>query len=589
MAFPERFIEELKFKNDISDIVSSYVSLKKRGRNLVGLCPFHSEKTASFNVYPENGSFYCFGCGVGGDVITFIEKIENLDYVEAIKFLAQKANMSLPESDGKEEQLSKLRRRLFEVNRESALFFHNQLYKKDGEKALNYLLKRGLSPQIIKHFGLGYSPENKHILIDYLKEKGFKDFELTQANLAFSSNYSKPYSRFFNRVMFPIIDLRGNVIAFGGRALSDVKPKYLNTSDTPVFKKSSNLFALNVAKNFCQNNIILVEGYMDVIALHKAGFQNTVATLGTALTSEQAQIISRYTKEVIICYDSDEAGQKASARAIDILRKTNLLIRVLNIPKGKDPDEFIRSYGDEGHARFKRLVENACNDVEYQLLKASRENDIATTDGKIAYLKSAIKILSKVNSSIEREIYAIKLSEMAGVDKSTILSQVAKEARQSSKSKNKQQFREIEQKLSAQRDQINKEKHDNLRSANAEEAIIAFLINHPEYINTISESLSPEKFSTQFNKRVYEFILDQNLNQKNLSISSFRETFDKDEFYKITGFLALESHRESNINSANEYIKVILEEHEKLKDEKLKLASNKDILEYIGKLREQKK
>ena len=303
MAFPERFIEELKFKNDISDIVSSYVSLKKRGRNLVGLCPFHSEKTASFNVYPENGSFYCFGCGVGGDVITFIEKIENLDYVEAIKFLAQKANMSLPESDGKEEQLSKLRRRLFEVNRESALFFHNQLYKKDGEKALNYLLKRGLSPQIIKHFGLGYSPENKHILIDYLKGKGFKDFELTQANLAFSSNYSKPYSRFFNRVMFPIIDLRGNVIAFGGRALSDVKPKYLNTSDTPVFKKSSNLFALNVAKNFCQNNIILVEGYMDVIALHKAGFQNTVATLGTALTSEQAQIISRYTNEVIICYD----------------------------------------------------------------------------------------------------------------------------------------------------------------------------------------------------------------------------------------------------------------------------------------------
>lgn len=589
MAFPERFIEELKFKNDISDIVSSYVSLKKRGRNLVGLCPFHSEKTASFNVYPENGSFYCFGCGVGGDVITFIEKIENLDYVEAIKFLAQKANMSLPESDGKEEQLSKLRRRLFEVNRESALFFHNQLYKKDGEKALNYLLKRDLSPQIIKHFGLGYSPENKHILIDYLKGKGFKDFELTQANLAFSSNYSKPYSRFFNRVMFPIIDLRGNVIAFGGRALSDVKPKYLNTSDTPVFKKSSNLFALNVAKNFCQNNIILVEGYMDVIALHKAGFQNTVATLGTALTSEQAQIISRYTKEVIISYDSDEAGQKASARAIDILRKTNLLIRVLNIPKGKDPDEFIRSYGDEGHARFKRLVENACNDVEYQLLKASRENDIATTDGKIAYLKSAIKILSKVNSSIEREIYAIKLSEMVGVDKSTILSQVAKEARQFSKSKNKQQFREIEQKLSAQRDQINKEKHDNLRSANAEEAIIAFLINHPEYINTISESLSPEKFSTQFNKRVYEFILDQNSNRKNLSISSFRETFDKDEFYKITGFLAFESHRESNINSANEYIKVILEEHEKLKDEKLKLASNRDILEYIGKLREQKK
>ncbi|MBR1779017.1 MAG: DNA primase, partial [Clostridia bacterium] len=322
MALPVAFIEDLKYRNDIAEIISNYVSLKKRGRNLVGLCPFHAEKTASFNVYPTTESFYCFGCGVGGDVITFIEKIENLDYIEAVKLLAQRVNLTLPETDGKEEQLANLRRKIFEINREAARFFHSQLYEKAGEKSLEYLKKRGLSPQVIRHFGLGYSPPDKFLLIDYLKNKGFTAFEMTQANLAMKSNYGKIYARFSNRIMFPILDLRGNVIAFGGRATSDIKPKYLNTSDTVVFKKSANLFALNFAKNYCAEYMILVEGYMDVIALHSVGFQNTVATLGTALTLEQAQAISKYSKEVIICYDSDEAGQKASARAIDIFRKT---------------------------------------------------------------------------------------------------------------------------------------------------------------------------------------------------------------------------------------------------------------------------
>lgn len=589
MALPASFIEELKFKNDISEIISNYVSLKKRGRNLVGLCPFHSEKTASFNVYPNSSSFYCFGCGIGGDVITFIEKIENLDYIEAVKFLAQKANLTLPETDGKEEQLSSLRRKIFEINRETAHFFHDQLYTSEGKVGLDYLQKRGLSSQNIKHFGLGYSPQNKYALIDHLKSKGFNDFELIAANVAMKSNYGKIYSRFSNRVMFPIIDLRGNVIAFGGRALSDIKPKYLNTSDTLVFKKSENLFALNFAKNFCQENLILVEGYMDVIALHSAGFQNTVATLGTALTTDQAQILSRYTKEIIICYDSDEAGQKAIARAIDILRKTDLSIRVLNIPKGKDPDEFIRSYGDEGQARFKLLLKNSANDVEYQLQKEAKNHNMESTDGKIAYLKSAVKVLSKVNNKIEQEIYASKLSETTGVDKSTILNQISKEHKKQLRLLNKKQFKEIEKNLSAQNDQINKEKHTNLRSATAEEHVIAFMILNPEFIKNIKEKLDLKNFSTNFNKRVYDFILRKHQENKNISISDFRENFNDEEISKITSYLAKENHNQSDLNSAFEYINIILQESGKLIGEKLNDASSDVILEYIGKLREQKK
>ena len=589
MALPASFIEELKFKNDISETISNYVNLKKRGSNLVGLCPFHSEKTASFNVYPNSSSFYCFGCGVGGDVITFIEKIENLDYIEAVKFLAQKANLTLPETDGKDEQLSNLRRRIFEINRETAHFFHSQLYKNEGKVGLDYLQKRGLSSQTIKHFGLGFAPQNKYTLIDHLKSKGFSDFELISANVAVKSNYGKTYSRFSNRVMFPIIDLRGNVIAFGGRALNDIKPKYLNTSDTLVFKKSENLFSLNFAKNFCQENLILVEGYIDVIALHSAGFQNTVATLGTALTIDQAQILSRYTKEIVICYDSDEAGQKASARAIDILRKTDLSIRVLNVPKGKDPDEFIRSYGDEGQARFKLLLKNSANDVEYQLQKEAKNYNLDTTDGKISYLKSAVKILSKVNNKIEQEIYASKLSETAGVDKSTILNQISKEYKKQSKLQTKKQFKEIEKNLSAQNDPINKEKHSNLRSATAEEHIIAFLILNPETFKNIKEKLSPENFSTSFNKRVYEFILEKFKENKSISLSDFREKFNDEEISKITSFLARENQRQSDLNSASEYINIILQESDKLTGEKLNDASSDVILEYIGKLREQKK
>ncbi|WP_411655389.1 DNA primase [Anaeromassilibacillus sp. SJQ-1] len=334
MPLPEAFLQELKMRSDISDVVSSYVGLRRSGRNLVGLCPFHNEKTPSFNVYPENGSFYCFGCGVGGDVITFIRRIENLDYMEAVRFLAQRAGLQVPENRV-DDGMAKLRARVLEINRETARFYHAMLMSEQGRPGLAYLQDRGLTQATIRHFGLGYSPPSRYALVDYLAQKGYQPSEMIQANVAFKGRSGRAVDRFSGRVMYPIIDLRGNVIAFGGRVLTDAKPKYLNTSDTLVFRKSDALFALNFAKNQGSQQLILAEGYMDVIALHQAGFSNAVATLGTALTTDQARLMSRYAKEVVICYDADEAGQKATARAIPMLRDAGLLVKVLNIVGGK--------------------------------------------------------------------------------------------------------------------------------------------------------------------------------------------------------------------------------------------------------------
>ncbi|MBR4889149.1 MAG: DNA primase, partial [Clostridia bacterium] len=314
MPLPDSFLQELKARSDITDVISGYVTLKRRGRNHVGLCPFHNEKSPSFNIYPENGSFYCFGCGVGGDVITFIRRIENLDYMEAVRFLAQRAGLTVPENSV-DDSMAQLRRRVLEVNRETARFFHTTLMSPEGKPGLDYFTRRGLSPATIRHFGLGYAPESRFALVNHLRSKGFTKDEMVQANVAFLSRNGNPVDRFTARAMFPIIDLRGNVVAFGGRILTNEKPKYINTSDTPVYHKSSGLFAMNFAKNENSDTLILAEGYMDVIALHQAGFRTAIASLGTALTGEQARIIARYAKEAVICYDSDEAGQKAASRA----------------------------------------------------------------------------------------------------------------------------------------------------------------------------------------------------------------------------------------------------------------------------------
>ena len=455
--------------------------------------------------------------------------------------------------------------------------------------ALEYLHKRGLSDRIIRKFGLGYSPNSRYELINHLKAKGFKYEDMVNANLAYAKGSSYVSARFFNRVMFPIIDLRGNVIAFGGRIMSDQKPKYLNTSDTLAFKKSLNLFSLNFAKAENYGVLILVEGYMDVIALYQAGFRNAVATLGTALTAEQARIMSRYAKEVIICYDSDEAGQKAASRAIELLRPTGVLIKVISVPNGKDPDEFIRAYGKDGAVRFAQLIKNSGNDIEYRLQKAAHNYNLNESDGKIAYLKDSVKILASLDDLIEQEIYAGKLSEKLNVAKDSIMRQVEKDRRKRRKFNDKKQFLQMQQNLSAKNDKLNVEKFDNLRAATAEEAIIAYIINNPESCAEIFSQLSCGNFCTSFNRKIYSVLQNRFNCDKQFSLTDLTQDFSREEISAIAAMLAKESDRMSSKEAVLEYVNVLLFESEKLDKNKIVSADDDEIMGYMKLLREHKK
>lgn len=588
MPFPDSFLQELKLRNDITEIASSYVNLKRHGRNMVGLCPFHGEKTPSFNIYTENGSFYCFGCGAGGDVITFIMKIENLDYVEAVKFLAQRAGMEMPENTY-DDSMSKLRMRIYEANREAARFFHATLLSQRGQSGLNYLRGRALSDRTIRHFGLGFADDDWNSLCNHLKNKGFSEYEIYSANLAFKrKNGNGIYDRFVNRVMFPIIDLRGNVIAFGGRIMTDEKPKYLNTSDTPVFKKSENLFSLNNAKSSGTRTLILCEGYMDVIALNQAGFTNAVATLGTALTNEQAVLMKRYADEVIICYDADGAGQKATARAIDILRNAGLPIKILTVPSGKDPDEFIRSKGENGPAAFKLLIEKCGNDVEYRLMKLKENYNLNTTDGKVAFLNEAVKIVASIESPIERDVFASKLCAELEIDKNAFNDQIAKIKRRGRRENIKKETRQIQYELNGQNDKINKEHYKKPRSSSAEEALLVYLINNPDYANSISERVTPDKFSNSLIKRYYEYVLGK-IKSGYEPLTSVASDFNSDEVSYLYKLISTTIPAASTREAVEEYIKVINEESSKLTSDKLADMSADDINDYIMKMKQNKK
>jgi DNA primase len=588
VPFPESFLQELKLRSDITEIASSYVNLKRHGRNMVGLCPFHGEKTPSFNIYTENGSFYCFGCGAGGDVITFIMKIENLDYVEAVKFLAQRAGMEMPENTY-DDSLSKLRMRIYEANREAARFFHATLLSQRGQSGLNYLRGRALSDRTIRHFGLGFADDDWNSLCNHLKNKGFSEYEIYSANLAFKrKNGNGIYDRFVNRVMFPIIDLRGNVIAFGGRIMTDEKPKYLNTSDTPVFKKSENLFSLNNAKSSGTRTLILCEGYMDVIALNQAGFTNAVATLGTALTNEQAVLMKRYADEVIICYDADGAGQKATARAIDILRNAGLPIKILTVPSGKDPDEFIRSKGENGPAAFKLLIDKCGNDIEYRLMKLKENYNLNTTDGKVAFLNEAVKIVATIESPIERDVFASKLCAELEIDKNAFLEQISKVKRRDRRENIKKETRQIQAELNGQSDKINREHYKKPRSSSAEEALLVYLINNPDYANSISERVTPDKFSNSLIKRYYEYVLSK-IKSGYEPLTSVSSDFNSDEVSYLYKLISTTIPAASTREAVEEYINVINEESNKLTSDKLADMSADDINDYIMKMKQNKK
>ena len=579
------FISEIKYRNDLGELAASYMQLKRRGRNLVGLCPFHGEKTPSFNIYTENGSFYCFGCGVGGDIITFVMKIENLDYMEAVKFLAERAGMSMPEDDY-DDSVSKLRTRIYEANREAARFFYAKLMSKEGAEGLAYLRNRGLADSTIRHFGLGFAPDERFALGNHLRSRGFTENEMIAANLVFKSRSGNSVlDRFYNRVMFPIIDVRGNVIAFGGRIMTDQKPKYLNTSDTLVFNKSFNLFSLNNAKNSKNDALILCEGYMDVISLNQAGFTNAVATLGTALTADQAALMKRYCKEVIICYDADEAGQKATARAIDILRRAGLAVKVISIPDGKDPDEFIRRHGDKGHAAFQNVLDNSGNDMEYRMQKLKSRYDLNNPQDKLNYLNEGVKLLCELDNPMERDIYASRLSDETDVSKASILEQVKQGMRRKERYRRKNEFSQLQKDISARDDRINPQHASNLRAVSAEENLIAFLVNNPDKLVYIHEKLRPEDFTTDFNRNLFEYFSVRIIKQQD-PMTALSMDFTADEQAKIVRVVNSGADLPRTQQALDEYIDIILDEKAKPTESDIRNSTQDEFTNLFSRLKD---
>lgn len=518
---PEDIINEIKYRNDIETAVSQYVNLKRRGKNLVGLCPFHSEKTPSFTVYPENGSFYCFGCGVGGDVFTFTGLIENLDYMESIKLLAERSGISLPQ-DGYDDSMQRLKKKIYDINRDTARFFHSFLMSQGGKWALDYLTGRGLTVKTIKHFGLGAAPDSWDALIHHLKEKGYTESDMLAANVIGKSQRGSLYDRFRKRVMFPIINIRGNIVAFSGRAMPGEDKqggKYVNTADTPVYKKSENLFGINFAKSVCSERVILVEGNMDVISLHQAGFENTVAPLGTAFTTEQANLLSRYTKEIVLMLDADAAGQKAVRRASGLLENTGLSVRVVVVPDGKDPDEYIKKNGKE---RFAALLEGAVSDMEYKLLTAAKDIDLNSEDGRLKYLAAAAEIIAATDDIMTRDIYIGRLSEKYGVSRTALTTRVNELRKRNSRQKQKKEISDIIRPKFT-KDDINPERRKSVKGTAAEETLIAVLLKNPDFYKIALDKLPPEKMLTSLNRRIYETIISVLEHGGSLDISAFAE------------------------------------------------------------------
>ncbi len=576
MAINDAFLSELKMRTDIMDLVSSYVSLdsRRQGRTHKGLCPFHNEKTPSFMVYEDTQSFYCFGCGAGGDAITFTMKIENLDYIEAVKLLAERAGLTMPQ-DGYDDSLTQKKNRILAANREAARFFHSCLLEEKNSHALNYFLNRGLSPQTIKHFGLGYAPDSWDSLIKHMKTKGFSINELYEADLVKKStkNGERFYDNFRNRMMTPIIDIRGNVIGFGGRVLDDSKPKYVNTSDTLVYKKSHEVFAMNYAKNSKEDFLIVAEGYMDVIALHQAGFTNAVACLGTALTQEQARLMKRYTDEVVLSYDSDEAGQKATRRAMQIFSDSGLKVRVLQLRGGKDPDEIIKKHGRE---RFKSLLEGAENDTEFNLIKIGEKYDITVSDGKMSFLKEASQFLATLPSPVERETYCLKLASMTEVSADAIRQEINRNLSTVRKRAKKELFTQARNISTSADDKINPDKKRFVLQAKAEEIIIVSLFRNPDFYKKLKDDLTPELFFTAFNRRVLSVLLSLLESGRALDVSSFRDSFSADEMGRITYFSDVCTEVSDTLEECRECIETLRNAKNKKSFDEVSAMSDED-------------
>ena len=502
MAFPPAFIDELMQRNPIEDVVGQYVALRRSGSNLFGLCPFHGEKTASFSVAPDKGIYYCFGCHKGGNAVNFMMEVEGLSYPDAVRSLAKRSGMEVPE-DEQYQSRYKQQERLWALHKEAARFFHAKLYAPEGAQALEYAQGRGMPKSILTKFGIGYAPDSWSSLVDALRKKGYTDQELRDSGLVtVSKKNGNLFDRFRDRLMFPIIDVRGNVIGFGGRIMKkdDNAAKYLNSPETLIFNKRKNLFALNLAKKTKHDYLILVEGYMDAIALHQYGFDCAVASLGTALTEDGAALLTRYTNQVVLIYDGDTAGQNATKRAIPILEKAGLQVKVLQMRDAKDPDEFLKKFGAD---RFKMLLEESSNRVEYQLGAILKKYDIREDDQRVKYLQECAELISTLPGAVQREVYAGRVADVAKISLDAMKLEIKRAyVRRQEREKKKQEQIDLSPARNLQ-PKSRTIRYDNMKSAMAEETLLGLVLREPALLDK-TRSLKAEEFSSSLLGKVYE-------------------------------------------------------------------------------------
>lgn len=579
MAFPEAFLDELIARNPIEDVVSQYVNLKRSGSNLFGLCPFHGEKTPSFSVSPDKGIYYCFGCHKGGSVINFEMEIEGLSYPDAVRALAKRAGLEVPE-DEQYQSRYRQQERLWAMHKEAARFFHSRLYAPIGANALQYATGRGMPKSILTKFGIGYAPDSWTDLVDYLRSKNYTDQELRDSGLVtVSQKNGNLFDRFRDRLMFPIIDVRGNVIGFGGRIMNSSDKsaaKYLNSPETLIFNKRKNLFALNLAKKSKLGYLILVEGYMDAIALHQYGFDCAVASLGTALTEDGANLLSRYTEQVVLIYDGDEAGQNATQRAIPILEKAGLQVKVLKMRDAKDPDEYLKKFGAD---RFRILLEESANRVEYQLNAILKKYDLRDDEQKVQYLQESAGLIGSLSSAVQREVYGGRVAEAAGISEDAMRLEVNRALKRRTYQEKKKQEK-ID--LSPARNLQPKEKsirYSNLRSARAEEMIIAQVLREPALFAQIPD-LQPELFSSEFLGRAFRQLRDRYHQGLDVSLGGLSD-FTAEEMSHLAGI----SQQQGPVNERSllDCANIIREEYQKSQTK-----TEDDLMRFREKLQKSK-
>ena len=533
MTYSDDFLEQLREACPMETIAGNYVNLIRRGRHYVCNCPFHSEKSPSCTIFPDTQSFYCFGCGAGGDVITWVRRMENLEFTDAVKQLAEKSGLQVP-NDREADRRAQLRTRIFAINRETANFYFRNLVAGNDKRGLQYFVSRQLKPETIKKYGLGYAPDSWNTLTDHLLKKGFTEEELLAANVAHRSGKGNLYDAFRGRVMFPIVDTRGAVIEFGGRVLDDSQPKYLNTAKTPVFDKGRNLFSLNFAKDSSSTHMILAEGYMDVIAINQAGFSNVVATLGTAITPEQARKLTQYAKEMIIAYDSDGPGQQATQKAINRFSEVGMPSRILHMTGAKDPDEFIKKYGSE---RFRLLLEQAGDAINFRLDRCENGLDTSTESGKVQLLKRVVSVLAEIQNPLEREVYLSRTANKWEISAEVLHQQVDRTIRSKRRLEATKEWKDIiEHTVRPEPQQPQSGNH--LREREAEERILFYILSKPEESAWIVDEIKPEQFSSALFQQVLNAFQESVRQQTSFSLSSMGDVLSEGEMGKLSGIAA---------------------------------------------------